>query len=198
MDNATPSARERVNGTAKPDKPRRKLGKNHMDKPVDPGTVDPLHEKLEYDSKTATEDVPALTKSYSHEDVAVLSHSTKIRNSYQRTVESIVETGRLLIAAKDALGYGKFGQMFRYLPFGQRQAEMLMDIAAHPILSNSQYFANLPQSWATLHKLAGLTADQVKTRIEERHIHPAMTMRDAKLMGVQAAPPTPNGRRSHS
>lgn len=154
-----------------------------MDRPVDGDTTDPskVH-RNNYHNDTAAEDVTALTKTYPHEDVAVLVHSDKIRTTYQRTVESIVETGSLLIAAKKALGFGKFGLMFRYLPFSQRQADYLMAIARHPILGNSQYFANLPQSWATLHVLAGLTAEQVKSRIDNQHINPTMTMREAKLI----------------
>lgn len=148
----------------------KRLGKSHMDVPLDRGDVDPLHSALvgyKHDERTA-------------ESAAVREHAARIKAAYRRTVEATIETGKLLIAAKAAVGHGKWGELLRYLPFGERQAEMLMRIAEHPVLSDPQYIADLPSSWATLYELSGVKPDEVTRLISERKITPATTRKDAK------------------
>jgi len=62
----------------------------------------------------------------------------RIATAWQNAVDSIIETGRLLIQAKGELKHGEWGKLFqdRRLPFSQRMANDLMKIARDPVLSN--------------------------------------------------------------
>jgi hypothetical protein len=110
-----------------------------------------------------------------------------ITASWQQAVASILRTGRLLIEAKAALraevGHGAWLKMVKdKLPFKQRTADYLMEIARHPVLGNSQYIANLPPSWATLLKLCSLPDDVIKEMIADERIKPEMTGADAEQL----------------
>ena len=71
-----------------------------------------------------------------------------------KSVEAIIEVGRLLVKAKADLAHGEWGRLFEddLVPFGQRTADRLMAIARHPVLSNSTHVSNLPPSWGTLYE----------------------------------------------
>jgi Protein of unknown function (DUF3102) len=82
-------------------------------------------------------------------------HVRRITAAWQKTVANIVETGRLLIEAKDDIGFGGFQEMIRAeLPFGARTAQRLMEIAEDRVLSNATHASLLPASWMTLYELA--------------------------------------------
>ena len=109
----------------------------------------------------------------------------RIRGSWNKAVESIIETGRLLLRAKEELGHGKFGEMIDgELPFGRRTAQCLMAIASHPVLSNPQYVAYLPPSWGTLYDLTALPADRLVDLIEETEVTPDLQRHEVKVLGV--------------
>ena len=74
-----------------------------------------------------------------------------INRAHTGTVNSILETGALLIQAKAALPHGEFSRMFvdsekrvgrppvdMPLPFGRGTADRLMAIADHPNLSKEE------------------------------------------------------------
>jgi hypothetical protein len=90
------------------------------------------------------------------------NHSTdyfieQITAVWNKQVESIVETGRLLIEAKEQLRHGEFSKMIKEkLPFGERTAQRLMAIANHPVLSKPTHVSVLPPSWGTLYALTDL------------------------------------------
>jgi hypothetical protein len=122
-----------------------------------------------------------------------LEHVRRITAAWQKTVANIVETGRLLIEAKDDIGHGGFQVMIRAeLPFGPSTAQRLMQIAEDPVLSNAAHAPLLPASWMTLYELAKLPKHGVDlgVLIEERAIHPKMERRD-----VLALLPAPDGQR---
>jgi hypothetical protein len=116
--------------------------------------------------------------------------AAQIRASWQKAVESIIETGKLLTAARQALGHGKWQTMFEgpdKLPFGERAAEMLMKIARDPVLSNPKFISVLPASWGTLH-------------IRHRHAIGALLenkrfLSARKLRGLLRSPLLPAGNR---
>jgi hypothetical protein len=111
--------------------------------------------------------------------------AAQIRTSWQKAVESILKTGKLLIAAKKALGHGKWATMFdgpNKLPFGDRTAQMLMEIAKHPILSNPKFISLLPPSWGTLHKLADLPGEALEEMLTDGTITADTTSKDVDEM----------------
>jgi hypothetical protein len=100
-------------------------------------------------------------------------HVQRITAAWQNTVHNIIQTGRLLIEAKDDIGYGGFQEMIRAeLPFGPNTAQRLMQIAENPVLSNAAHVPLLPASWGTLYELAKLPKHGVdlEVLIEERSI----------------------------
>jgi hypothetical protein len=114
--------------------------------------------------------------------------------AWQKTVASIIETGELLIKAKDAL-HGSFTDMVeRDLPFGPRTAERLMQIAGHPVLSDPTHVSRLPASWGTLYQLSRLPLTALEQYIEDGRIRPAMERKDvAALPGAKInTPPKPS------
>ena len=85
----------------------------------------------------------------------------EIRSAWQRSVEGIIETGRLLVEAKSALAHGAWIELVgRELPFAVDTASRLMAIARHPRLSNSDHDRNLPPSWQTLYQISRIPDDQ--------------------------------------
>jgi hypothetical protein len=80
----------------------------------------------------------------------------QISAAWQKGVASIIETGKLLCAAKKDVAHGEWLKMFageKRLPFGDETARRLMVIAIHPILSNPTYRWDLPPSWRALYEL---------------------------------------------
>jgi hypothetical protein len=117
----------------------------------------------------------------------------EITATWNKATESIIATGHLLSEAKEALrdtvGHGHFLKWVsemkaaRKLPFGQRAAQMLMNIAQHPILTNPQFIAHLPPSYRVLDFLAGLPESELVTLIEDGKVHPELKFNEAKMLG---------------
>jgi hypothetical protein len=111
----------------------------------------------------------------------------RISRRWFKVVESIIETGRLLIKAKEELGHGRFGEMIQRgdMLFRARTAQCLMAIARNPVLSNPQYVSHLPPSWGTLYDLTALPADRLVDLIEEDgRITPNLQRHEVKALGV--------------
>lgn len=111
----------------------------------------------------------------------------RIGAAWQKSVEAIFETGRLIAEAKAALPHGEFGTMIANdLPFGDRTARMLMTIAADERLTNRQHVSVLPPSWGTLYELTKLDDDTLTRRIKEGTIRPDMQRRDVATGGARS------------
>jgi hypothetical protein len=111
----------------------------------------------------------------------------RISAAWQKSVASIIETGDLLIKAKDDLDHGEFDAMVeRDLPFKPSTARRLTKIAANECLSNRAHAHVLPPSWMTLYELTKLPAPELVARIEDGVINPKM----------RAARSSPSGSRN--
>jgi len=102
----------------------------------------------------------------------------RITARWRMGVEAIISTGKLLNEAKAALKHGGFGAVLKNLPFGERQAQMLMAIANHPIASNPQYIALLPPSWGTIYDATRLPMPVFERAAAEGIIRPDMERAD--------------------
>jgi hypothetical protein len=112
-------------------------------------------------------------------------HVRRITAAWQKTVANIVETGRLLIEAKDDIGFGGFQEMIRAeLPFGPGTAQRLMQIAEDRVLSNAAHAPHLPASWMTLYELAKLPKHglDLEVLIEDGTINPRMERKDVRAL----------------
>lgn len=114
----------------------------------------------------------------------------RITVQLSKTVESILEVGRLLVKAKADLPHGEFGRLFddQLVPFGSRTAARLMAIAQHPILSNETHASTLPSSWMTLYQLSQADRTKLKAALKDGLITPDLKRRD--LQALLPAEPT--------
>jgi Protein of unknown function (DUF3102)/Temperature dependent protein affecting M2 dsRNA replication len=85
------------------------------------------------------------------------SYASKITADWQKAVESIIETSKLLMEAKGKVDHGDWLKLAKALPFTDRTAQMLMAIAANPVLSNANHGSDLPASWRALYELTKLS-----------------------------------------
>jgi len=107
-----------------------------------------------------------------------------------------IKTGDLLLQAKQQLPHGQWLAMWasRRMKFGLRTGEMLMRVARHPDLRNSQHFSSLPAAWSILYVLSQLPPEVVPQGIADGVIHPELKLAEARRLlsqsraGVVAAP----------
>lgn len=118
----------------------------------------------------------------------------KIHAEWRKSVEGILGVGRNLIEAKAECEHGEFLRLFKGhenavidpVPFGDRSARMLMEIAVHPVLSDRRFVSDLPQSWGTLYELTKLEDEQIIAGIKAGEITPDMTRADAAALRSDA------------
>jgi hypothetical protein len=105
----------------------------------------------------------------------------QIKSAWQKSVEGIIECGRLLIVAKAALPHGRFEAMVAAeLPFSKTTVERLMAIARDGRLINPAHVPLLPPHWGTLHALTKLDPEEFEEKLADGTINPDMTRADAK------------------
>jgi hypothetical protein len=110
-------------------------------------------------------------------------HAQRITACQRKGVASIIECGRLLIAAKDELKHGEFLKMIENnLPFKRSTAQALMKIAADGRIIKNQHAGCLPAYWSTLVKLTQLPDAAFEARIADGTIHPGLERRPAVEM----------------
>lgn len=81
-------------------------------------------------------------------------------NDWRSTIQGIIKTGQDLCTAKAELDHGEWGELTGraegsegLLPFGDRTAQRLMEIASNPNILNATHASHLPASWYTLYEL---------------------------------------------
>lgn len=100
--------------------------------------------------------------------------ASHVSEAWQNAVDSIVETGRRLIEAKERVGHGNWLPTVELLPFGEQTARKLMQITRHPDIANRAHVRDLPPSWGTLHVLSQLPPGEIPKRIEAGEITPEL------------------------
>jgi Protein of unknown function (DUF3102) len=99
----------------------------------------------------------------------------QINQAWQKGPEGIIEAGRILNEAKDALQHGQWGDMVAKLRFSSRMAQRLMKIANNPILSNPTHVSHLPPSWSTLYRLCELPDQVLEEMLADGKLHCEIT-----------------------
>jgi hypothetical protein len=111
---------------------------------------------------------------------AATKYAQRITNCPRKSVGSIVECGRLLIAAKDKLEHGEFLKMIENnLPFKRSTAQAFMRIANDKRITKSQHAGCLPAHWSTLAKLTQLPDAAFEAGIADGRIHSGLERRSA-------------------
>lgn len=105
--------------------------------------------------------------------------AAQISAAWRSSVSGIIETGRLIAAAKAALPHGDFTIMVgEALPFTARTAQRLMAIGADERLSNPTRVSLLPPNWGTLYELTKLDDERLEAEIAAGTIRPDMERRE--------------------
>lgn len=100
---------------------------------------------------------------------------------WRQSIESIIQTGRDLIAAKSELPHGEFMKMVESeLPFKRTLADDLMRVANHPQISNYRNSGNLPATFSVLVELASLSEEQFLDAQEKGLITPDLKVKPAR------------------
>jgi hypothetical protein len=106
---------------------------------------------------------------------------TKISDAWQRSVGSVVEVGKLIRAAKTALGVS-YNLLETELPFSPTVAAYLVKIAEHPVLSNPDNFSRLPSAYNTLYHLASVDEAKLIEQLDNGEITPDYGLASAKAL----------------
>jgi len=109
----------------------------------------------------------------------------KIELAWQKSVEGVIEVGKLVKQAKDELGVS-FTLLATELPFSSSVAAYLIKIAENPVLTNPEYFSRLPNSYNTLYHLTSVNEVQLIKQIENGEITPSFTLEKAKTLKADA------------
>ena len=115
---------------------------------------------------------------------AAFGYATRINAHLTHSVEACVKAGRELLAAKAQLPHGGFQGLFKpgVLRIDQRTAEMLMKIAEHAVLSNSNNYAILPAALNTLYQLSHLPDRSLRKAIENGRVTSTISIKEAKAL----------------
>lgn len=106
-----------------------------------------------------------------------------ISAQWSASIAAILESGRLIAAAKEALAHGDFQAMIETdLPFGARTAQMLMKVAADARLTDTNHGSRLPPHWRTLYELTRVDDDTFEAALAAGRIRPDMERADAALL----------------
>jgi hypothetical protein len=106
--------------------------------------------------------------------------SSAIRMAWTKSTSDIIETGKLLLQAREELDRNVFNAM--KLPFKLRTRQRLMAIAEHSVLSDATHVSHLPPSWGTLYELSRIPAEILLAKIEDGSVHPGMERKDVAAL----------------
>lgn len=114
----------------------------------------------------------------------------KISQAAGGEIDWLIQTGAALTQAKADLPFGKWGLLFSPggLKFGQRRAEMFMQIFRCPALKDPKNFSDLPPHWSILYALCQLPVEVLMELIASSQIHPEMTLREARELAKARHP----------
>jgi hypothetical protein len=115
----------------------------------------------------------------SRENVLRCLWASRIHASEARTVENIIATGGMVLAAKEALAHGEFERMVREnLRWSPQHARRYMAIARHPLLRDRARVCDLPPAVGALAELAKVKPEAIEAAISKGIVRPDMTRRD--------------------
>ena len=108
-----------------------------------------------------------------------------IEKAWGKTIEDVINLGRLLNQAKAELGVN-YKELEKRLSFSPGKITMLTRIADHAVLSNPNNSSKLPFGYNTLYQLS-LVQDQIlEEKIKTGDITPKLTLSEAKTLRMQS------------
>jgi len=113
--------------------------------------------------------------------------------AWRRGLESIVEAGRVLAAAKEALEHGRWlAWLAERTPVSTRTAQELMRIASDPniarhVAANASHDSHLPQDRRVLVELCGMEEERFDGLVSDGTINPEMKRGELRIALARAA-----------
>jgi len=107
-----------------------------------------------------------------------------------------IDNGKSLTQCRGVLGYRRWGDFLRTakLPFGEREAEMYIRIAANAALANPRNHAYLPTWMTSLYVLSSVTPEAIQRGLKSGEVHVRMSIAEAKRF-AEAQPSLHSRRR---
>lgn len=138
--------------------------------------------------------MPTLSKTTLSKSSRAEQWAGRICTQLGKSVESIIEVGRLLVKAKADLAHGEWGRLFEdeLVPFSINTAQRLMAVSQHPVLSNTAHGQHLPSSWRTLYELTKVEPQTLTNALKDGVIAPDMERRAVRALMPAALPSEPH------
>ena len=119
-------------------------------------------------------------------DEKVVKWKADITRAWSKSIESIVNVGKLLMDANNDINNEvKYKELLNSLPFSISVATNLRRIAEHPVLSNKSFFGKLPAFVNTLYYLASVPEVTLKELIQTGEVHPYTKLAQAKKLAFE-------------
>jgi hypothetical protein len=132
-------------------------------------------------------------------------HADRLNRKWEKfvrqTVASTIEQGQMLLELKDKLPPGCWERLFAGHPqsvadpirYSVRTAQMFIQIASNPILTNEANHGSLPSSWRTLVELARLPSATLQRALTAGQVHTEMERVDVLSLQSTRKSPRPRG-----
>jgi hypothetical protein len=119
----------------------------------------------------------------------------RFRDAMAQGVAGIIAAGQVMVQGKVELLHGEFlAWVLTDLPLGKtgvRKAQMLMNLAQHPVLANAHHWCALPPSWRTLYELSLIRPhSRLLKLIADGTVNAGMTREDALALKPGKAQPS--------
>jgi hypothetical protein len=111
------------------------------------------------------------------EETLIQEVKKQVIEKWNKTRESIIEVGKILMNAKENQLKGQSWTTLceKELPFSPRTADRLIVIAKCEYITSGKYDHCLPVSWGTLHAIAVMGETKFKKAVEDNTISPDVT-----------------------
>ena len=86
----------------------------------------------------------------------VTEWAAQINAEWRKSVEGIINTGRLISQALEEIQHGEKEAFYSLLPFSEQTAKKLRQIGEDKRISDRAHVRDLPPSWGTLYELSRL------------------------------------------
>jgi hypothetical protein len=109
-----------------------------------------------------------------------LAHLTqRFHSALAKSVEGIIEAGRVLLEGKAELEHGQFLKWVEDdLGISARTSQYLMLIARNPVISNTKNFSHLPPCSKSLYELCQIPKQRLTDLLADGKINPGQTIEE--------------------
>jgi len=116
----------------------------------------------------------------------VAEFATGILAAWHRSIDGIIDAGRLWVEAKSTLSKEELTELKAKTKFSDATVSKLISIAENPCITDAKYRAVLPNSYGTLYELTHLSPSEFESAAQEGVLRPDIERDDVlALRGKQ-------------